>query len=93
MIKTFKDKETEKIFHSERCKKFSEELLKRAYIKLYLLDSSKRVEDLLIPPSNHLEKLSGKRKGQWSIRINNQYRICFNYIDDDAYDVEIVDYH
>ena len=58
-----------------------------------MLNAARRAEDLRIPPANRLEKLSGDRKGQWSIRINNQYRICFNWIDNDAYDVEIVDYH
>ena len=65
----------------------------RALIKLHSLDIAEDIKDLLIPPSNKLEQLSGDRKGQYSIRINDQYRVCFSWVDNNAYDVEIVDYH
>ena len=65
----------------------------RALIKLHSLDIAEDIKDLLIPPSNKLEQLSGDRKGQYSIRINDQYRVCFSWVDNNAYDVEIMDYH
>ena len=67
--------------------------MKSSIIKLAMLNRSGKLDDLKIPPSNHLEKLSGDREGQNSIRINDKYRICFKWIDNNAYDVEIVDYH
>ena len=93
MIKNFKCKETAKIF--DRCfsKKLPTQIQKEAYKKLLMLDASTDIEDLKIPPSNRLEKLSGDRKGQFSIRINKKYRICFRYEGHQASDVEIVDYH
>ena len=93
MIKTFKCTETEKIFNGKLSKKLPHDIQGRALIKLHSLDIAEDIKDLLIPPSNKLEQLSGDRKGQYSIRINDQYRVCFSWVDNNAYDVEIVDYH
>ena len=93
MIKTFKCKETEKIFNGKFSKKLPHDIQGRALIKLHSLDIAEDIKDLLIPLSNKLEQLSGDRKGQYSIRINDQYRVCFSWVDNNAYDVEIVDYH
>lgn len=93
MIKSFKCKETEKIFRGKVSKKLPPELRRRALIKLHMIDAAENVLDLRIPPANFLEQLQGDRAGQHSIRINQQYRICFVWIDNSAYDVEIVDYH
>ena len=93
MIKTFKCKETEKIFNGKFSKKLPHDIQGRALIKLHSLDIAEDIKDLLIPPSNKLEQLSGDRKGQYSIRINDQYRVCFSWVESNAYDVEIVDYH
>lgn len=93
MIKSFADSETHKIFNRERSRALPPEILERARIKLLLLNVAKTVDDLRNPPSNRLESLKGNRKGQYSIRINKQWRICFTWNDEHAYDVEIVDYH
>ena len=93
MIKNLKCKENENIFNGKFSKKFPQEIQRRALIKLHSIDVAEDVKDLLIPPSNKLEQLSGNRKGQYSIRINDQYRICFIWHDNNALDVEIVDYH
>lgn len=93
MIKTFKCKETEKIFNGKFSKKLPHDIQGRALIKLHSLDIAEDIKDLLIPPSNKLEQLSGDRKGQYLIRINDQYRVCFSWVENNAYDVEIVDYH
>ena len=93
MIKTFKCKETEKIFNGKFSKKLPHDIQGRALIKLHSLDIAEDIKDLLIPPSNKLEQLSGDRKGQYSIRINDQYRVCFSWVENNGYDVEIVDYH
>lgn len=93
MIKSFRDNETEKIFHRQYSRKLPQHLHQLAWTKLAILDSSEKIGDLRIPPGNRMEKLSGQRAGQYSIRINNQYRICFSWQDGDAYDVEITDYH
>jgi len=93
MIKSFKSKETEKVFHRDFSRKFPHNIQKTAYRRLAFLHSAKELKDLLIPPSNRLEKLSGNRKGWHSIRINDQWRICFQWQDGDAYEVEIIDYH
>lgn len=93
MIKSFKCKETEKIWNEKRSKKFPPSIQTRALRKLRLLDSSEKILDLKIPPSNHLESLSGDRDGQHSIRINQKWRICFVWVEIYAVDVEIVDYH
>lgn len=93
MIKSFKSKETEKIFSGTFSKKLPPEIQKRALQKLRMLDASSVLDDLKIPPSNNLETLSGNRQGQYSIRINDKYRICFRWLDNHSFDVEIVDYH
>ena len=92
MIKNFKCKDTEKLFNDFNVKKFRS-ISKIARIKLELLNATVSLNSLRISPGNRLEQLKGKRKGQHSVRINNQWRICFIWRDDDAYDVEIVDYH
>ena len=92
MIKNFKCKDTEKLFNDFNVKKFRS-ISKIARIKLELLNATVSLNSLRIPPGNRLEQLKGDRKGQHSVRINNQWRICFIWRDDDAYDVEIVDYH
>ncbi|HOV13654.1 MAG TPA: type II toxin-antitoxin system RelE/ParE family toxin [Spirochaetota bacterium] len=93
MIKSFKCKETEKIYNSFFSKKFPTEIQERAKMKLRMLNFSVSLNDLRIPPSNNLEQLKGDRDGQWSIRINKQWRICFNWINNDAFNVEVTDYH
>ena len=93
MIKSFFDKETEKIYHQEFSRKFPAAMQKIALRKLLMLDNAQELSDLRVPPGNHLESLTGNRKGQYSIRINDQYRICFKMIKNSVYQVEIVDYH
>lgn len=93
MIKSFNCRETEKIFQGKRSKKFPTDIQPRAFQKLAMLNASENIEDLRIPPSNNLESLSGDRKGQWSIRINHKYRICFTWDEHKANNVEIVEYH
>ena len=93
MIKTFKNKETKKIWGKEFSKKIPEDISKRALHKLASINRATCLKDLTTPPSNNLEILKGDRKGQYSIRINNQWRICFIWQDNNAFDVEIVDYH
>jgi len=93
MIQSFKCKETEKIWNQEYSKKFSEDIQRVVLRKLFMLQRAKELKDLMIPPANRLEKLKGDRKNQYSIRINDQYRICFQWEDSNAFDVEIVDYH
>jgi proteic killer suppression protein len=93
MIHTFKCKETEKIFQRTFSKKLPQNFQGTAYRKLLMLDAAIDVDDLRIPPANRLEKLTGDRAGQYSIRINRQYRVCFVWESGRAFDVEIVDYH
>jgi proteic killer suppression protein len=93
VIKSFKDKETEKLFKESLAKRIPYDIQKRAKFKLISIDDAKTVADLKAPPSNNLESLKGDRKGQYSIRINEQWRICFKFENGDAFDVEIVDYH
>lgn len=93
MIKSFADKETEKIFHRNYSKKIPEDIQRRAYRKLLQIDLMKELEELRSPPGNRLEKLKGDREGKHSIRINQQWRICFEWKDGDAFNVEITDYH
>lgn len=93
MIESFRDKETEKVWNQEFSKKLDPQIQSVALRKLFMVARAKNIEDLMIPPSNKLEKLKGDRKEQYSIRINGQYRICFFWKNGNAYNVEIVDYH
>ena len=93
MIKSFANAETEKIWNEERSRRLPQDIQQRALNKLAVLSQARDLNDLRIPPANQLEALSGNRKGQHSIRINQQWRICFRWEACDAYDVEIVDYH
>ena len=93
MIRSFKDKEAERIFNEQRSRKLPSEIQRTALRKLVQLDNAVTVNDLRVPPGNRLEALKGDRKGQHSIRINDQWRICFIWTDGDAFDVEITDYH
>jgi len=81
------------VFRLERSRRLPGDIQAVAVRKLRMLHRSVTLDDLRIPPANHLEPLRGDRKGQWSIRINQQWRVCFRWIDNDAFDVEIVDYH
>lgn len=93
MIKSFKCKETEKIWGGVKSKKFPVDIQNRALRKLNMIEAAVFLEDLKNPPGNNLEGLVGSRKGQMSIRINNQWRICFVWDDGEVHNVEIVDYH
>ncbi|WP_372795067.1 type II toxin-antitoxin system RelE/ParE family toxin [Pontiella sp.] len=93
MIETFRCKETEKVYFRQFSKKLPTNIQHIAFRKLRMLNRSSNLDDLRIPPANRLETLSGNRKGQHSIRINQQWRICFEWKDGNAYNVEIVDYH
>ena len=93
MIESFKCGETEKIFHRQFSKKLPHNIQKIAFRKLRMLNRSSTIQDLRIPPANKLEALSRDRKGQHSIHINDQWRICFRWQNENAYNVEIVDYH
>ncbi len=93
MINSFKSKETEKIFYRESSRKLPGEIQQVALRKLRMLNNAVALNDLRTPPANRLQKLTGNRAGQYSIRINDQWRICFEWRDGDAYRVEITDYH
>lgn len=93
MIRSFADAETEHFYTTGRSRRLPSEIRARAALRLTQLNAATCVEDLRVPPSNHLETLKGKRKGQLSVRINDQWRICFRFDKGDAFDVEIVDYH
>ncbi|WP_440253302.1 type II toxin-antitoxin system RelE/ParE family toxin [Dialister succinatiphilus] len=93
MIKTFADKETEKIYNQQFSKKLPQSIQRIALRKLMMLDNAERLEDLRVPPANHLELLHGNRAGQYSIRINQQYPICFIFENGVSRNVEIIDYH
>ena len=93
MIKTLADREAEKIFNNEVSHRFGLQVSKVARRKLKMLNAATNVTDLRVPPGNRLEALKGDRKGQHSIRVNDQYRVCFCWRNGDAFDVEIVDYH
>jgi proteic killer suppression protein len=93
VIRSFRDPETEQLFLRRGSRRLPPEVLRAALRKLVLLHSVESLQELRVPPGNHLEKLSGNREGQHSIRINVRWRICFVWKDGDAYDVEIVDYH
>ena len=93
MIRSFKSKETEKIFTRLRSRKLPQDIQQVSYRKLRMLNNAINLNDLRIPPAKRLEKLSGDRKGQYSIRVNDQRRICFKWRDGDVHNVEIIDYH
>lgn len=93
MIRTFADKRTAAIFLGKRAKNLAPEITNRARRKLLMIDAAVQLQDLLVPPGNKLEALKGDRKGQHSIRINDQWRICFIWENSDAFNVEITDYH
>ena len=93
MIKSFKDRETQQIFTRQRSRRLPPDIQQVALRKLRMLNNAHALNDLQVPPANRLEKLEGDRAGQYSIRINDRWRVCFAWRDGDAYDVEIVDYH
>lgn len=93
MIKSFRCPATERLANDERTSAFSTGVQRAGRRKLALLDTATSLNDLRSPPGNRLEKLTGDRDGQYSIRINDQFRLCFRWIEGDAYDVEITDYH
>ena len=93
MIRTFADKETERLFATGQSRRLPRDIWSRASMRLNHLHFAKRIDDLHSPPSNRLEALKGDRVGQWSIRVNNQWRVCFRFEGGNAFDVEIVDYH
>ncbi len=93
MIKSFADRHTKRLFDRETPRRFPSNILRIMLRKLVALDAAEAIEDLRLPPGNRLEKLKGKRNGQYSIRINDQWRLCFYWHDGDAHDVEVVDYH
>ncbi len=93
MIKSFRDKRTSRLFSREYVSGLGRSVQRIAYRKLVQLDAATRLDDLRVPPGNRLESLKGKRKGQRSIRINDQWRICFRWRGGDAYEVEVTDYH
>ena len=93
VIRNFADKEAEKIWGGTPSRRLPSNIQSVARRKLRMLSNSAVLEDLRVTPANRLEALKGRRKGQHSIRINDQWRICFRWIDGDAHDVEIVDYH
>ena len=93
MIVNFADRETEKIYNQQFSKKLPQSIQKVALRKLIMIDNAERLDDLRVPPANRLELLHGDREGQYSIMINDQYRICFKNNGNDFYNVEIVDYH
>jgi proteic killer suppression protein len=93
VIKSFASKESQKVFNRLFSRQLPPEIQTIARRKLEILAAAEALSDLSIPPSNHLEKLTGDRRNQYSIRINNQWRICFEWLEGNAYQVEIVDYH
>jgi len=93
MIKTFADRHTIELYETGKSKRLPSEIWKRATRKLEYIDLATSLDDLKVPPSNRLHRLEKDRKGQFSISVNDQWRICFRFSDGDAYDVEITDYH
>ncbi|TAM52973.1 MAG: type II toxin-antitoxin system RelE/ParE family toxin [Acidobacteria bacterium] len=93
MIRSFRDRATEAVFARLGSRRLPSDLQRVALRKLVMLDAAEALADLRVPPANRLEKLSGAREGQHSIRINERWRICFVWEEGDAYEVEIVDYH
>lgn len=93
VIQSFADRETERFYVDGISRRLPTEIRRRAAMRLFQLNAATRVEDLRLPPSNRLEQLRGNRAGQFSVRVNDQWRVCFRFEDGDAFDVEIVDYH
>jgi len=93
MIKSFADRDTEALYLTGKSRRVPPDVLKRARRKLEYLDLATRLDDLRVPPGNRLHELGRDRKGQYSISVNDQWRICFRFIDGDVYDVEFTDYH
>jgi len=93
VIKSFRDADTQKVFERQRVRRWSLQLQRAGLRKLLILDAAEELADLRVPPGNRLEKLSGDRAGQYSIRINDQWRICFEWRQGDACEVEIADFH
>jgi toxin HigB-1 len=93
VIQSFKDKETQKIFERQRSRKLPSDIQQVALRKLRMLNRAETLQDLRVPPANRLERLVGDREGQYRIRVNDQWRICFGWQEGEASDVEIVDYH
>ncbi|MDA1216311.1 MAG: type II toxin-antitoxin system RelE/ParE family toxin [Chloroflexi bacterium] len=93
MIRSFRNRDTRRVFLRERLRKLQPDVQRAAQRKLAILHAAESLQDLRVPPGNWLERLSGDREGQQSIRVNDQWRVCFRWSDGDAYDVEIVDYH
>ena len=93
MIKSFGNRDTERLFGREPVRRFPSNLARVMLRRLVAVDAADALDDLRIPPGNWLEKLKGSRAGQYSIRVNDQWRVCFHWKDGNAYDVEIVDYH
>lgn len=93
MIRSFRDKDTARLFERQPIRRLGADVQRIALRKLRQLDAAVQLEDLRVPPGNRLEKLRGDRAGQHSIRINDQWRVCFRWSGNDAHDVEIVDYH
>ena len=93
MIKTFADGHTQSLFETSSSRRLPPDITRRAVRKLEYVDLATRLDDLRVPPGNRFHALEGDRKGQYSISVNDQWRICFRFVDGDAYDVEITDYH
>lgn len=93
MIRSFSSSDAALVFNRVRVKRWSNDVQRQALRKLLILDAAERIEDLRVPPGNRLERLEGNRAGQYSIRVNDQWRICFAWSNGHAFDVEIVDYH
>ena len=93
MMRSYRNADTEAVANRERCRTFPADIQRRAQVKLMMLNNTQDLNDLRVPPGNHLEALSGDRRGQHSIRINDRWRICFSWRQGDAHGVEIVDYH
>ena len=93
MIRSFAEVETERFYTTGKSRRIPPDIHKRAAMRLTQLNAATRIEDLRLPPSNRLEALRYDRTGQWSIRINDQWRVCFRFENGDAFDVEITDYH
>ena len=93
MIKTFADRQTQEFYETGKSKRFPHDIWKRALRKLEYVDLAARLDDLKVPPSNRLHELERERREQFSISVNDQWRICFRFAEGDAYDVELTDYH